>query len=212
MNYVVSVNEAKRTIEVVIDGKYKGVAKCCKSDSYNLQVGIELALERAKVAKANAEKPKAKTVADMSVRELAAIIERKLRKGEVVVIGEGRVPSANQKAVLHSLTDCKGISADERKAIADNAYDEGYAEGYDEGYEAALAESSNDYDLGYADGYDDAVNDCEACDEDCDCDEGCDCDCHKIVASQGVVVMSGEGAISGDMIRKLIEQCANSLK
>lgn len=192
MNYVVSVNEAKRTIEVVIDGKYKGVAKCCKSDSYNLQVGIELALERAKVAKANAEaKPK-------SVMELVKELEKALPKGQCVVVGNGVKPTKEMKEWLHSLTDCKGISADERKAIADNAYDEGYAEGYDEGYEAALAESSNDYDLGYADGYDDAVNDCEACDEDCDCE------CHSAIG--GVVVMSGSGgSIGGDMIRKMIE-------
>ena len=187
MNYVVSVNEAKRTIEVVIDGKHKGVAKCCKSDSYNLQVGIELALERAKVAKANAEaKPK-------SVMELVKELEKALPKGQCVVVGNGVKPTKEMKQWLHSLTDCKGISADERKAIADNAYDEGYAEGYDEGYEAAYDEI-------------DAVED-----DDCDCDEDCDCDCHSAVG--GVVVVSGSGgSISGAMIRKMIEDYERKMR
>ena len=188
MNYTVSVNEAKRTIEVVIEGKYKGVAKCCASDNYNLQTGLELALERAKVAKANAEMPKVKSAEDMSVRELAAIIERKLRKGEVVVIGEGRVPSASQKAVLHSYTDCKGgISKEELEEKVSSAYDEGYADGYAD----AVDEYDEDYD-----------EDCDCDDEDCDCD--CGCECHKTYG--GVVVISGSGgSISGAMLRKMIE-------
>ena len=194
MNYTVTVNEAKRTIEVLIDGKYKGVAKCCKSDNYNLQTGIELALERAKVAKANAEMPKVKSAEDMSVRELAAIIERKLRKGELVVIGEGKKPSANQKAVLHSYTDCKGGITDEELAEKVNsAYDEGYADGY--------ADAVDEYDEEY--------------DEDCDCDEGCDCECececHNAVG--GVVVISGSGgSISGAMLRKMIEDYERKMR
>ena len=188
MNYTVSVNESKRTIEVVLEGKYKGVAKCCKSDSYNLQTGLELALERAKVAKANAEMPKVKSAEDMSVRELAAIIERKLRRGEVVVIGEGRVPSASQKAVLHSYTDCKGgISKEELDEKVNSAYDEGYADGYAD----AVDEYDEDYD-----------KDCDCDDEDCDC--GCSCECNKTYG--GVVVISGSGgSISGAMLRKMIE-------
>ena len=188
MNYTVAVNESKKTIEVVIEGKYKGVAKCCSSDNYNLQTGLELALERAKVAKANAEMPKVKSAEDMSVRELAAIIERKLRKGEVVVIGEGRVPSASQKAVLHSYTDCKGgISKEELDEKVNSAYDEGYADGYAD----AVDEYDEDYD-----------EDCDCDDEDCDCE----CDCHK--SCGGVVVISGTvsgGSISGAMLRKMIE-------
>ena len=188
MNYTVSVNESKRTIEVVLEGKYKGVAKCCKSDNYNLQTGLELALERAKVAKANAEMPKVKSAEDMSVRELAAIIERKLRRGEVVVIGEGRVPSASQKAVLHSYTDCKGgITKEELDEKVNSAYDEGYADGYAD----AVDEYDEDYD-----------EDCDCDDEDCDC--GCSCECNKTYG--GVVVISGSGgSISGAMLRKMIE-------
>ena len=188
MNYTVAVNESKKTIEAVIEGKYKGVAKCCSSDNYNLQTGLELALERAKVAKANAEMPKVKSAEDMSIRELAAIIERKLGKGQVVVIGEGRVPSASQKAVLHSYTDCKGgISKEELDEKVNSAYDEGYADGYAD----AVDEYDEDYD-----------EDCDCDDEDCDCE----CDCHK--SCGGVVVISGTvsgGSISGAMLRKMIE-------
>ena len=186
MNYTVAVNESKKTIEVVIEGKYKGVAKCCASDNYNLQTGLELALERAKVAKANAEMPKVKSAEDMSVRELAAIIERKLRKGELVVIGEGKVPSAKQKSVLHSYTDCKGgISDEELAEKVNSAYDEGYADGY--------ADAVDEYDEDY--------------DEDCDCNEDCDCECECHNAIGGVVVISGSGgSIGGAMIRKMIEE------
>ena len=189
MNYTVSVNESKRTIEVVLEGKYKGVAKCCKSDNYNLQTGLELALERAKVAKANAEMPKVKSAEDMSIRELGAIIERKLGKGQVVVIGEGKVPSASQKAVLHSYTDCKGgISKEELDEKVNSAYDEGYADGYAD----AVDEYDEDYD-----------EDCDCDDEDCDC--GCSCECNKTYG--GVVVISGSGgSIGGAMLRKMIEE------
>ena len=188
MNYTVAVNESKKTIEVVIEGKYKGVAKCCSSDNYNLQTGLELALERAKVAKANAEMPKVKSAEDMSIRELAAIIERKLGKGQVVVIGEGRVPSASQKAVLHSYTDCKGgITKEELDEKVNSAYDEGYADGY--------ADAVDEYDEDY-----DEDCDCDCDDEDC----GCGCECHSAVG--GVVVISGSGgSISGAMLRKMIE-------
>ena len=195
MNYVVSVNESKKVIEVVLEGKYKGVAECSKADNYNLQVGIELALERAKVAKANAEaKPK-------SVRELVSELEKALPKGQCVVVGNGVKPTKEMKEWLHSLTDCKGVSADEIKAIADNAYDEGYAEGYDEGYSDAYDEI-------------DAVEDCDCdCDEDCDCDcdEDCDCECHSAIG--GVVVMSGSGgSIGGAMVRKMIEEYERKMR
>ncbi len=189
MNYTVSVNESKKIIEVVIEGKYKGVAECNKSDNYNLQVGIELALERAKVAKANAEaKPK-------SVMELVKELEKALPKGQCVVVGNGVKPTKEMKEWLHSLTDCKGMTADEIKAIADNAYDEGYAEGYDEGYSDAYDEI-------------DAVED-----DDCDCDEDCDCECECHSAVGGVVVVSGSGgSISGAMIRKMIEDYERKMR
>ena len=54
MKYTVSINEKKRTVTVNLDG-YEGVARCCPTDCFNVQTGVELALERAKVAKANAE-------------------------------------------------------------------------------------------------------------------------------------------------------------
>jgi hypothetical protein len=188
MNYTVSVNESKKIIEVVIEGKYKGVADYNKSD---IQVGIELALERAKVAKANAEaKPK-------SVMELVNELEKALPKGQCVVVGNGVKPTKEMKEWLHSLTDCKGMTADEIKAIADNAYDEGYAEGYDEGYSDAYDEIEADEDD----------------DDDCDCDEDCECECECHSAIGGVVVMSGSGdSIGGAMVRKMIEEYERKMR
>ena len=184
MNYTVAVNESKKTIEVVIEGKYKGVAKCCNSDNYNLQTGLELALERAKVAKKNAEEKANKgncpTLSGYAkIKALVSELEKALPKGQCVVVGNGVKPTKEMKEWLHSLTDCKGVSADELQAIADNAYDEGYAEGYSDG-----------------------------CDEDCDCDcdKDCDCDCECHNAVGGMVVISGSGgSIGGAMIRKMIE-------
>lgn len=57
MDYTVNIDGKKRTVTVEKDG-YKGVARCCPTDQFNLQTGIELALERAKVAKATAESNK----------------------------------------------------------------------------------------------------------------------------------------------------------
>ena len=72
MKYTVAINEKKKEIRVILDG-YEGVAKCCPTDRFDLQTGIELALERAKVAKANANKPK--PTAKPTVAEAKAILE-----------------------------------------------------------------------------------------------------------------------------------------
>ena len=114
MQYNVSINEKTKTITVELDG-YKGVAKCCPTDSFNISTGIELALERAKMAKAEAIKPPAKS---MGVMELVEALEKALPVGQMVIVGNGGGLTAEQKAWLHSLTDCKGD------------YDEGYADGY----------------------------------------------------------------------------------
>jgi hypothetical protein len=144
MKYTVSVNEKSKVITVTLADGTVGTAKCCESDSFNLAVGIELALERAKVAKANAEKPKAAKSND--VMELVKALEKALPKGEMVLVGNGEGLTEAQKAWLHSLTDCKGgcscehpcdkdceeceyqyTEADMDKAV-EEAYDEGYAE------------------------------------------------------------------------------------
>ena len=191
MNYTVSVNESKRTIEVVLEGKYKGVAKCCKSDNYNLQTGLELALERAKVAKKTAEENAVKgncpTLSGYAkIKALVSELEKALPKGQCVVVGNGVKPTKEMKEWLHSLTDCKGgITKEELDEKVNSAYDEGYADGY--------ADAVDEYDEDY--------------DEDCDCDDedcGCSCECNKTYG--GVVVISGSGgSISGAMLRKMIE-------
>ena len=101
MNYTVSVNEAKKEIVVMLDG-YKGVAKCCPTDNFNLGTGIELALERAKVAKAEANKPKPKT--DMSVAAARKILEDYVGD-HIAIIGKGDTLSENQRKELRYWAD-----------------------------------------------------------------------------------------------------------
>lgn len=160
MKYTVSINEKAKEIKVNLNG-YEGVAKCCPTDSFNITTGIELALERAKVAKANAEKPK-DTAKPMTVMELVKALEKALPKGQVVVVGNGDGLTAEQKRWLHNLTDCKGgcscegkcYTADEVDEIRQNAYDEGYVDGRDE--------VDDRYDEGYDDGYDEGYDDAMA--------------------------------------------------
>lgn len=144
MKYTVTIDN--KTVTVNLNG-YKGVAKCCDTDTFNLQTGIELALERARVAEENAKN--AKTAKPMTVMELVKALEKALPKGQMVVVGNGNGLTAEQKRWLHSLSGCTnkgGYTEDD----LNEAYDEGYADGensvddrYDEGYED-----------GYSDGYD----------------------------------------------------------
>ena len=115
MNYTVTVNPTKRSITVEYEG-YKGTARCCPTDNFDLAVGTELALERAKNKKKMAENK----TCNGSVMELVKALEKALPKGQMVLVGNGEELTAEQKAWLHSLTDCEGD------------YDEGYADGYDD--------------------------------------------------------------------------------
>jgi hypothetical protein len=142
MNYTVAVNEAKKEIQVVLDG-YVGVARCCPTDNFNLGTGIELALERARVAKANANKPK--PTAKPTVAEAKAILEEYVGD-HIAIIGKGKTLSENQKRELRRWADTLA-PLPSRKDRYDEGYDKGYADGYDEGY---------------ADG-------CEECECDCEC-------------------------------------------
>jgi hypothetical protein len=144
MNYTVSVNESNKEIKVMLDG-YEGVAKCCPTDNFNLGTGIELALERAKVAKANANKPKP----TMSVSEAIKVLEE-YAGGHIIVIGGGDHISESQKEELRRYADmCAPTDEYDR-------YEEGYADGYAEGTKDTLAELECDCD--------------EDCDEKCECD------------------------------------------
>ena len=166
MKYTVVINEKSKSITVDLDG-YKGTAKCCPTDSFNITTGIELALERAKVAKANAEAPK--TAKPMSVTELVKALEKALPKGQMVVVGNGKELTAEQKRWLHNLTDCKGGCRCEGQCYTDDEIEDIKGEAYDEGYEDGKNDADDRYDEGYddghADGYDegyqDAVDECE---------------------------------------------------
>ena len=179
MKYTVIVNEKSKTVTVDLNG-YKGTAKCCDTDTFNLQTGIELALERARVAKSNTENVKKPITKSGDVMELVKALEKALPKGQMVIVGNGNELSKAQKAWLHSLTDCKGGGYTEDDL--DKAYQEGYEDGKDEGecececcdcdncdlcytedeYEKARTEG---YDEGYADGHSDGYD--EGYDEGC---------------------------------------------
>ena len=156
MKYTVSINEKAKEIKVNLNG-YEGVAKCCPTDSFNITTGIELALERAKVAKANAEKPK-DTAKPMTVMELVKALEKALPKGQVVVVGNGDGLTAEQKRWLHNLTDCKGVCSCEGKCYTEDEIEDIKADAYDEGYEDGQDAVDDRYDEGYADGYADGYD------------------------------------------------------
>jgi flagellar biosynthesis/type III secretory pathway protein FliH len=161
MKYTVTINEKSKTVTVNLNG-YEGVAKCCATDTFNLQTGIELALERARVAEANAKKPKP-AEKPMSVMELVKALEKALPKGQMVIVGNGANMTEEQKRWLRSLAggcDCKCecnedecYTDEEIDDMVNDAYDEGYEKGYDEGYNDAYEEieeqtiDENDVDL-----------------------------------------------------------------
>ena len=155
MKYTVTINEKSKSITVDLDG-YKGVAKCCEGDQFNLGTGIELALERAKNAKKEAEASKSAVTKSGDVMELVKALEKALPKGQMVVVGNGERLTEENKAQLLRLSGhkCKcgcPLSDDEIEAIKDAAYDEGYADGQDD--------TDDRYDEGYKDGYDEGYSD-----------------------------------------------------
>ena len=124
MKYNVSINEKSRTITVTLADGTKGVARCCPTDRFDINTGIELALERAKVAQRVAHTP----IKSPSVMELVKALEKALPKGQMVVVGNGKKLTDNQKKWLCSLVgscSCKCHEVDE-----DEIYDRGYADGY----------------------------------------------------------------------------------
>ena len=161
MNYTVSINEKKRTVTVTLADGTKGVAQCCPTDKFDINTGIELALERAKVAKAN----KSGNKTSLSVVELVKALEKALPKGQMVVVGNGDKLTEAQKKWLASLAGvnnaCKCDCCDD----CDESYNEGYAKGHDEGYDEGYDEGrekgyDEGYDRGYDEGYDAAEVEC----------------------------------------------------
>ena len=152
MKYSVSINEKKRTITVTLADGSKGVARCCPTDNFNIQTGVELALERAKTAK---------TAKTSSVVELVKALEAALPNGQMVLVGKGEKMTEAQKEWLRSIAGncscgCHDNSEEEEDitALKEEAYDEGYEEGKSDGY-----------DDGYNEGYEDAKSECRDIDE-----------------------------------------------
>lgn len=149
MKYTVSINEKKQTITVTLADGTQGVAKCCPTDKFDIGTGIELALERAKVAQADRNKP-SPSPSPMSVMELVKALEKALPKGKMVVVGNGVEMTDRQKAWLHSLTDCKcscDCCGDCERVYTQEEYDDAVSDAYEEGHSAG-------YDAGYADALD----------------------------------------------------------
>lgn len=161
MKYTVTVNEKSKVITVTLADGTVGTAKCCESDSFNLTAGIELALERAKVAKANAEKPKVAKSGD--VMELVRALEKALPKGQVIVVGNGEGLTDSHKAWLHSLTDCKGecdCDCEECELLyTQEEYDDAVEEAYDEGYADGEGRANADHEKSVSDAYDEGYSD-----------------------------------------------------
>jgi hypothetical protein len=132
MKYTTIVNVKKRTITVEYEG-HKGTAKCCPTDNFDIAVGTELALERAKVAKKTAEQSPAR----QGVMELIRALEKALPKGDIVVVGNGDKLTDEHKRFLASLI---GINLDEGCDCANCAECEAEREAaYNDGYNDALA-------------------------------------------------------------------------
>ena len=148
MNYNVTVNPTKRSVTVEYEG-YKGTARCCPSDTFDLSTGIELALERAKVAKKNAEKAKeikpTAMATRMSATMLAKQLENVLPKGSIaVVVGGGdNCLTAEGKKWLATLA---GVSTKCGCTCCNCNEDSDYESGYDDGYADGYADAEADLD------------------------------------------------------------------
>ena len=129
MNYTVVVNVKKRAITVEYEG-YKGTAKCCPTDRFDIAVGTELALERAKVAKKMAEQSPAR----QGTMELIRALEKSLPKNGIVVVGSGDKLTDEHKRFLASIIgvnidegcECDCANCAECEAEREAAYNDGY--------------------------------------------------------------------------------------
>ena len=156
MKYNVSINEKSKTITVELNG-YKGVAKCCDTDQFNITTGIELALERAKVAQKEAEAKKNPVTKSGDVMELIKALEKALPEGKMVIVGNGKGLTEEQKNYLLSLSGHKCKKCCCSDSALDEAYEEGYSDGYAEG-QADAEENEKSYDEGYDDGHSDGYD------------------------------------------------------
>lgn len=157
MKYTVSINEKKRTVTVTLADGTKGTARCCPTDLFNVNTGIELALERAKVAK-TAKTATTPTAPASNLLDLIKAVEKALPEGQAVLIGAVDKLTEEQREWLLSIAgvkpckcgscNCNCEEDEDEDEDASNAYDEGYAEGYQngraDGYEQAMNEADSD--------------------------------------------------------------------
>lgn len=137
MKYTVYVDENARSITVTLPDGSTGVARCCPTDQFDITAGTLLALERAKIeSQVNATAPKSapKSATPKSVLELVRELEKALPKGQMVVVGNGKEMTAEQKKWLATLA---GVSTkpccpycEEGECGYDMAYNDGYQDGY----------------------------------------------------------------------------------
>ena len=159
MKYSVSINEKKRTITVTLADGTKGVAKCNPTDRFDINTGIELALERAKVAQKNNNvnvNTASPTAQGMTVTMLAKQLEKTLRKGQIIVAvggGDNCLTEAGKRwlatiAGVNKLRcPCQCQETDEYDR---EEYDRGYNDGYEEGRDsvrATLADALSELEL-----------------------------------------------------------------
>lgn len=107
MKYTVSINEKKRTVTVTLADGTKGTARCCPTDLFNVNTGIELALERAKVAKTAKTAPATPTTPTSNLLDLVKAVEKALPKGKAVLIGAGNKLTEEQREWLLSIAGVK---------------------------------------------------------------------------------------------------------
>lgn len=80
MKFTVSIDEEKRTIEVKLPSGVKGKARCMLTDHFSYDVGITLALERARVA----EKALLQPTKTALTKSIAVKAEKPFKVGERV--------------------------------------------------------------------------------------------------------------------------------
>lgn len=163
MKYTVAIDESKKEIKVTLADGTVGVAKCCPTDNFNLGTGIELALERAKVAKKNKE---TKPIELRSPVALAKELENKLPKGGAMLVIGGGDKNLNEahkewlRGIIGDKTcncecDCECLSEyyteGEVDELVDKAYNEGYEDGYADCEYEILDEADEDEESGITD-------------------------------------------------------------
>ena len=148
MKYTVSINEAKRSITVTLADGTKGVARCNPSDRFDFNTGIELALERAKVAKKNAEKAKeiepTPMATQMTITMLAKQLEKTLPKGQIIVAVGGGDHCLTEQGKKW-LAGIAGVSTKCGCSCCNCNEDGDYESGYDDGYADGYADAEADY-------------------------------------------------------------------